>query len=373
MNDEKMRAVGLTRYLPIAAEDALQDFMLPIPKAWAHDLLIKVEAISVNPVDTKVRAPKDKVETEPKVLGYDAVGTIVKVGDACRVFKEGDRVFYAGDITRQGTNSEYHLVDWRLVGHAPLKLSNAQAAAMPLTALTAWEALFDRMGVSLEADNTGKTLLIIGGAGGVGAIATQLAANVAGLTVVTTASKRGSIEWCVSNGARHVVNHYDDIQQQMLTLGYTEADYILCCNGTDQHFDAMCDIIKPQGAICCIVDNVQPLPMNRLKAKSASLSWEFMFTRAMFKTHDMAEQHHILCEVARLLDEGILHTTLRETLSPINAANLRYAHQKLENGEMMGKLVIEGWEYVGRIRFQFSVSSFARSYLENRTPLVLFL
>jgi zinc-binding alcohol dehydrogenase family protein len=267
----------------------------------------------------------------------------VQAGDASRGFKEGDRVFYAGDVTRQGTNSEFHLVDWRIVGHAPNKLTNAQAAAMPLTALTAWEALFDRLGVSLEADNSDKTLLVIGGAGGVGSIACQLASRVAGLKVVATASKRGSIEWCVSNGANHVVNHYDDIKLQMSTLGYEHADYILCCSNTDQHFDAMCDIIAPQGSICSIVDNVAPLALNKLKPKSASFSWEFMFTRAMFKTPDMIEQHHILCEVSRLLDEGILHSTVKETLSPINAKNIRYAHQKLENGEMMGKLVVEGW------------------------------
>jgi zinc-binding alcohol dehydrogenase family protein len=215
---------------------------------------------------------------------------------------------------------------------------------MPLTAITAWEALFERMGVSLEADNSDKTILIIGGAGGVGSIAIQLASRVAGLRVVTTASKRGSIEWCVRNGAKHVVSHYDDIKHQMSTLGYEQADFILCCNNTDQHFDTMCDIIAPQGSICSIVDNVAPLALNKLKAKSARFCWEFMFTRAMYKTPDMIEQHHILCEVSRLLDEGILQSTLKETISPINAENIRNAHQKLENGEMMGKLVVEGWE-----------------------------
>ena len=344
MPNQKMKAVGFTRPLPITDSQSLQDIELSTPKAWAHDLLVKVEAISVNPVDTKLRSRPDDNQTEPKVLGFDAAGVVARVGDACRGFKEGDRVYYAGDVTRQGTNSEYHLVDWRVVGHAPSKLSNAEAAAVPLTALTAWEALFDRLGVSLEADNSDKTILVIGGAGGVGSIACQLASRLASLKVVATASKRGSIEWCVKNGANHVVNHYDDIKQQMNTLGYNDADYILCCNGTDQHFDAMCDIIKPQGSICCIVDSVAPLQMSKLKAKSASFSWEFMFTRAMFKTPDMIEQHHILNEVARLLDEGILHSTLQETLKPINASNLRHAHQKLENCEMMGKLVLEGWD-----------------------------
>ena len=345
MSQRKMKAVGLKRHLPINDREALLDLELSIPKAWAHDLLVKVEAVSVNPVDTKVRAPKpnDPIEAEPKVLGYDAVGVVVEAGDASSGFKIGDRVFYAGDITRQGSNSQYHLVNSRIVGHAPSTLSNSEAAAMPLTSLTAWEALFERLGISLEADDSDRTILIIGGGGGVGSIATQLAKRVAGLNVVTTASKRGSIEWCVRNGADHVVNHKDDIAQQMITLGYDGADYILCCNGTDQHFDAMCSIIKPQGHICCIVDNVAPLAMEKLKPKSASLTWEFMFTRAMFKTPDMNEQHRILCEVSRLLDEGILETTLIEAMSPINASNLMRAHQKLEKGEMMGKVVVEGW------------------------------
>jgi zinc-binding alcohol dehydrogenase family protein len=341
---KKMKAVGLIRYLPIEDEDSLLNYDLPIPKAYSFDLLVKVDAISVNPVDTKIRSPKPDIEDNPKVLGWDAVGTVVKTGDATRLFKEGDRVFYAGDITRPGCNSEYHLVDERIVGRAPKSLSNAQTAAMPLTSLTAWEALFERLGISLEEDNSQKTLLIIGGAGGVGSIATQLAARVAGLKVVTTASKKGSIEWCVHFGAKHVVNHYDDIQQQMSTLGYDSADYILCCNNTDQHFEAMCDIIKPQGRICSIVDNSQPLPLERLKPKSASFSWEFIFTRAKFKTDDMIEQHHILNEVSRLLDEGILESTLTKTHTPINAETLKHAHQLLEAGAMMGKLVLEGWE-----------------------------
>jgi zinc-binding alcohol dehydrogenase family protein len=338
-----MKAVGLQRYLPIDNPDSLRNYSLPIPKAYAQDLLVKVDAISVNPVDTKVRSAKAEIEDAPKVLGWDAVGTVVKAGDAAQLFNVGDRIYYAGDITRQGCNSEYHLVDERIVGRAPKKLSNAQAAAMPLTALTAWEALFERLGISLEEDNSEKVLLIIGGAGGVGSIATQLAARVAGLQVVTTASKKGSIEWCVHFGARHVVNHYDDIKEQMSTLDYEGADYILCCNNTDQHFDAMCEIINPQGRICSIVDNTEPLALERLKPKSASFAWEFMFTRAKYKTPDMIEQHHILNEVSRLLDEGILESTLNKTHTPINADTLKHAHQMLEKGEMVGKLVLEGW------------------------------
>lgn len=344
MSDGKMKAVGLIQSLPITDEESLQDFEINVPRAWAHDLLVSVEAISVNPVDTKVRQSQAGSEAEPKILGYDVVGTIVNAGDATRLYKEGDRVFYAGDITRQGGNCQYHLVDERIVGPAPSNISTPEAAAIPLTAITAWEALFDRLGISLEADNSNKTILIIGGNGGVGSIATQLAARVAGLKVVTSASKRGGIDWSVRQGADHVVNHYDNMQQQMSTLNYDGADYILCCSNTDQHFNAMCDIIKPQGKICCIVDNVSPLPVNKLKSKSASLMWEFMFTRAMYKTPDMIEQHHILSEVSRLLDEGILQSTMAECLKPINAANLRQAHQKLEDGEMMGKLVLEGWE-----------------------------
>lgn len=342
-----MKAIGLSHYLPVTDENCLLDITLPLPHPSSRDLLIKVEAISVNPVDTKVRAPKELVEADAKILGWDAYGTVVSVGDAVTLFSPGQKVFYAGDITRAGCNSEFHLVDERIVGHAPEKLSSEQAAAIPLTALTAWEAMFNRMGITLEGalpgDSSQKNILIIGGAGGVGSMACQLASNLAGLTVIATASRPESIAWCKDMGADYIVNHHD-LMADMRALSINKVDYILCCNDTDMHFDNMAELIAPQGHICSIVENAQPLTLNKLKTKSASFSWEFMFTRAMFKTDDMIEQHHILNEVARLLDEGILKTTLKEVLTPINAQNLRTAHAKLEQGRMIGKLVLSAWE-----------------------------
>lgn len=339
-----MKAVGLYHYLPIEQQDSLLDLELDLPMAGGHDLLVKVEAVSVNPVDTKVRAPKDTVEEEAKVLGYDACATVVSVGEHATLFTPGDKVFYAGDITRQGSNSEYQLIDERIVGHAPKSLSAAETAAMPLTSLTAWEALFERLGISMngEADKPG-TLLVIGGAGGVGSIAIQLAAKLTSLSVIATASRETTAKWCRKMGASDVINHHDDMVERLDDLGHKQVDYILCCNNTDQHFQTMVDLIKPQGRICSIVDNTKPLPLQLLKPKSASFSWEFMFTRAKFKTDDMIEQHHILNEVARLLDEDILISTLQQVLSPINAANLREAHAIVEAGQMIGKLVLEGW------------------------------
>lgn len=342
-----MKAIGLTHYLPVTDENCLQDIELPLPHPSARDLLIKVDAISVNPVDTKIRAPKDIVEAEPKILGWDACGTVVSAGEDVSLFSPGQKVFYAGDITRPGCNSEYHLIDERIVGHAPEKLSSEQSAAMPLTALTAWEALFSRLGINLDGalpgDTVQKSILIIGGAGGVGSIASQLASNLAGLTVIATASRPESTAWCKEMGADYIVDHHN-LVKDIRALSINEVDYILCCNSTDMHFDSMVELIAPQGRICSIVDNTQPLALNKLKAKSVSFSWEFMFTRAMFKTEDMIEQHHILNEVARLLDEGILKTSLNAVLTPINALNLIKAHAKLEQGNMIGKLVLSSWE-----------------------------
>lgn len=345
-----MKAIALTKYLTIDNPESLVDIELEMPQPINRDLLVKVDAISVNPVDTKIRAPKPQVEENPKVLGWDACGTIVSVGDGVSLFQEGDKVFYAGDITRSGSNAEFQLVDERIVGRAPNSLTIEQSAAIPLTALTAWEALIDRLGISLEGalisprqEQTNKSVLVIGGAGGVGSMAIQIASQLAGLKVIATASTAESLAWCEALGADHVINHYHEMPTQLMDLGISGCDYILCCNNTDMHFDTMVEVIKPQGKICSIVDNTKPLELQKLKAKSATFVWEFMFTRAKFQTDDMIEQHHILNEIARLLDEGIFKTTLKETLSPINAENLRLAHQEVEAGNMIGKLVISGW------------------------------
>ncbi len=337
-----MKAVALTRYLPIDNPDSLVDIELEISTPLSRDVLVKVHAIAVNPVDTKVRKPKAKVETTPKILGWDAAGEVVAVGDAVTLFKVGDPVYYAGDITRSGCNAEYQLMDERIVGHKPHSLNFEEAAALPLTAVTAWEALFDRLGIAQEiASNKGKSILIIGGAGGVGSIAIQLAKKVAGLNVIATASRPETIAWVKNLGADEVINHHQ-LQQEIAQLNI-QPDYILCNNDTDGYFEALAEIVKPQGKICSIVETAKPVNLDLLKSKSANFVWEFMFTRSLFKTDDMIAQHHILQQVAELIDDGTLTTTLNQVLKPINAANLRKAHAQLESGSTIGKLVLSGW------------------------------
>jgi len=310
------------------------DIELPKPSPSGHDLLVKIEAVSVNPVDYKQRQMDSPA---PRVLGWDAAGTVEALGRDVTLFKPGDAVYYAGDVTRPGCNSEFHLVDERIVGRKPKSLDFAQAAAIPLTAITAWEAFFDRMKV--QAD---RSILIIGGAGGVGSIGIQLA-KIAGLTVIATASRPESISWVKQLGADHVVDHRKPMRPQLEALGRKQVEYIACFNDLDPHWAAIGDLIAPQGAIVAIVGNRNPLPMDAVRAKSAALCWELMFTRPRFQTADMIEQHRLLNQVAEWLDSGRLRGTLRETLSPINAANLRAAHAKLESGTMIGKLVLKAW------------------------------
>ncbi|WP_248319924.1 MULTISPECIES: zinc-binding alcohol dehydrogenase family protein [unclassified Caballeronia] len=338
-----MKAIGLTRYLPISNPESLIDIELDKPTPTGRDLLVRIEAIAVNPVDTKVRAPKDKVEETPRVLGWDAAGVVEAVGPDVSLFKVGDAVYYAGDITRQGANSEFHLIDERIVGAKPKSLDFTHAAALPLTTLTAWEALFDRLKVSAEGKDAGKTVLIIGGAGGVGSIGIQLAKQVAKLHVIATASRPESAKWATELGADRIVNHFEDIPAQLKDAGIPQVDYVLIFNDTDKHFPAAAEVVKPQGSICTIVENAAPLPVELLKAKSAAFHWEFMFTRAMFQTPDMIEQHKLLSEVARLIDAGTIRTTLGKNLGKINAANLREAHRLLEEGRAIGKLVMTGF------------------------------
>lgn len=338
-----MKAIGLTQYLPISDPRSLQDVEIDKPTPSGHDLLVRIEAIAVNPVDTKVRAPRPQTEAVPRILGWDAAGVVEAVGPDVTLFKAGDPVYYAGSITRPGTNAEYHLVDERIAGHKPASLDFAKAAALPLTAITAWEALFDRLGISPKGEHAGRSVLIIGGAGGVGSIGIQLAKVLAGLTVIATASRPASQDWCRKLGADHTVDHRGDLPAQLKTLGFTHVDYILCFNDTDGHFPAMAELVAPQGKICTIVENARPLPVELLKSKSATFVWEFMFTRAMFHTQDMIAQHRLLNEVARLVDAGRLRTTLGENLGRINAENLRRAHAMLEGGRTIGKLVLEGF------------------------------
>lgn len=339
-----MKAVGVTRYLPIDQPDSLLDVEIPKPSASGRDLLVQVQAISVNPVDTKIRAPKDQVEENPRILGWDVAGTVVEVGEHVTDFQIGDEVFYAGSVTRAGGNSEYHLVDERIVGHKPKSLDFAAAAALPLTSLTAWEAIHERLGISEDASaNSGQTILIINAAGGVGSIATQIAQQ-AGLTVIGTASRSETTDWARAHGADHVINHHDEFVPQLQKIGISDVNYILCLNHTDQHWQHMADAIAPQGKICSIVETEQPIDLEALKNKSATFVWEFMFTRSMYETDDMNEQGVILNRIATQIDEGKLRTTETKRLRPINAAQLQEAHRLLEAGDMIGKLVLEGFE-----------------------------
>jgi NADPH:quinone reductase len=341
-----MKAVGLYKYLPIDDPESLIDVDVPAPKPRAQDLLVRVKAVSVNPVDTKVRAPKDKVETEPKILGWDAAGVVEAVGEAVSLFSVGDEVYYAGSITRQGCNAEYHLVDERIVGRKPRNLSFEEAAAMPLTTLTAWEALFGRMGVAPRPQENGSagTLLVIAGAGGVGSIAIQIAKRVAGLRVIATASRGETEAWCRELGADEVINHREPLKDELQRIDAGEVDFILCAANTEAHLQNMADSIKPQGKVCLIVGvkGGQPVNINIFQSKSVAICWEYMFTRAMYETPDMAAQHDILEKTARLLEDGTLRHTMREHYGPLNAENLRRAHAMLESGRMIGKLVLGG-------------------------------
>ena len=337
-----MKAIGLTRYLPIDDPNSLMDVELEKQEPQGRDLLVAIKAIAVNPVDTKVRAPKDAVESSPKVLGWDAAGVVEAVGPDVTLFKPGDEVYYAGDITRPGTNSEFQLVDERIVGAKPKSLDFAQSAAFPLTAITAYEAFFDRLGIDVGGANAGETLLIIGGAGGVGSIGIQLA-RIAGLKVIATASRPESEEWVKGLGADDVINHYEPLRPQIETLGLKFVDHVAVFNNTDAHWDAVTDLIRPQGKIVSIVENQKPLNQDVMKTKAATFVWEFMFTRSMFQTADMIEQHRLLNRIAGWIDEGKVRSTANNVLSPINAENLREAHRTLEAGRSIGKIVLEGW------------------------------
>jgi len=341
-----MKAVGLQRHLPVSDPECLVELELPAPVARSRDLLVRVHAVSVNPVDVKMRGGAIPIATPPLVLGWDAAGVVEAVGPDATTFRPGDEVFYAGVLTRPGCNAELHLVDERIVGHKPRSLSFEDAAALPLTTLTAWEALFERMGVPRRAADPGRPerLLVIGGAGGVGSIGIQIAKRVAGLRVIATASRPDTVAWCRELGADVTIDHTKPLRGELEHAGEADPDYILCTNSTEQHLAAMADLIAPQGAICTIVETKGdvPFPTGVLQRKSVRFSWELMFTKAMFETRDMASQHEILDTAARLVDEGVLRSTVRERGGPLSPATLRAAHAKLESGRMIGKLVLGG-------------------------------
>ncbi|HBU83639.1 MAG TPA: zinc-binding alcohol dehydrogenase family protein [Paenibacillus sp.] len=338
-----MKAVGLTRYLPIENQESLVDVVVEKPRATGRDILVKVMAISVNPVDTKVRAPKDRVEEVPKILGWDVAGIVEEAGPNCSLFRPGDEVFYAGSIARQGGNSEYHLVDERIVGRKPASLNFAEAAALPLTSITAWEALFTRMSISQDpVANEKKSLLIIGAAGGVGSIAIQLAKQ-AGLIVIGTASRPETVDWVKSMGADYTINHHDPLLPQLEAIGFSSVPYIFCLNALEKHWAGISEAVSPQGVVCAIDDPTSPLNLKLLKQKSATFVWEFMFTRSLYETDDMIEQHLLLNRIADAVDHQKLKTTLSEVLGPISAEHLRQAHKLLESNRTIGKVVLENF------------------------------
>jgi zinc-binding alcohol dehydrogenase family protein len=337
-----MKAIAIVEKLPLDDPKCFVELELPKPAPGPRDLLVRVKAVSVNPVDYKVRQRRSAAAREPQILGWDAAGIVETIGSEVSIFKPGDEVFYAGDITRPGSNAEFQVVDERIVARKPRTLSFAEAAALPLTTITAWEALFDRLNIAGEKkpEHRERSVLIIGGAGGVGSIAIQIAKRVAGLTVIATASRKESIEWCRLLGADHVIDHRQPLLAQLKTLGVGELDYILCFNDTDRHWAGMAEAIKPQGRICSIVENENPLNLGLLKNKSAGFIWEFMFTRSKFQTPDMIEQHHLLTRVAELVEHKILRTTNTETVGQLTAENLSRVHQRLESGRTIGKLTL---------------------------------
>lgn len=337
-----MKAVGYTQAGSIDRDDALLDLDLPVPEPGPTDLRVKVAAVSVNPVDTKVRKNRAPKPGAPEVLGWDAVGVVDALGAEASGFAVGDRVFYAGSIQRPGTNSEFHLVDAAIVGHAPRTLSDAEAAALPLTAITAWELLFDRLGVA-EGGGAGQHLLVIGGAGGVGSILIQLARRLTGLTVVATASRPETQAWCRELGAHHVIDHARPFAPQLAEAGIGGVELVASLTQTDQHWASIVEVAAPQGRVGLIDDPAKPLDVMALKRKSLSLHWELMFTRSLFRTADMAAQGALLGRVAKLVDEGRLRTTLSETLAPIDATNLKKAHALVETGRSRGKIVLVGF------------------------------
>ena len=337
-----MKAVAYRTPLPSSDPNSLIDVELPEPKPEARDLLVRVEAISVNPVDTKIRQRVDPQGAD-KVLGWDVAGTVVAVGGEVSLFKPGDQVFYAGAIDRPGGNAQLQVVDERIVGRKPSTLDFAQAAALPLTSVTAWELLFDRLGVPRDGTRPAGTVLIIGAAGGVGSVAVQLARKLTAATVIGTASRAQSRDWVLGLGAHHVVDHRGDLASQIKAIAPQGVDYVLSLTHTEQHFEAIVEVLKPQGKMGLIDDPSAPLDITKLKQKSISLHWELMYTRSLFHTPDMQAQHQILNEVADLVDAGALRSTISENLGAINAANLRKAHAQLESHGTTGKIVLSGF------------------------------
>jgi zinc-binding alcohol dehydrogenase family protein len=337
-----MKAVGYRQPGPVDALDSLVDLELPTPELRPHDLLVRVQAISVNPADVKLRASAAPAAGEARVLGYDAVGVVEARGPEASLFELGDAVFYAGSIDRPGTYAELHAVDERIVGRKPSTLDASQAAALPLAALAAWELLFDRLQVRYGPQFSGDAILIINGAGGVGSILTQMARRLTGLTVVATASRPETVAWCTEMGAHHVINHHKPLEEGLRAIGIPQIRYVAGLTATDRHQASIVAALEPGGALA-MIDDPAVFDIVPFKRKSLSVHWELMFTRPLYATADLAAQHRILDEVSALTDAGILRTTRRECYGAINAANLKRAHAALESGRTIGKIVLAGF------------------------------
>ncbi len=341
-----MKAVGYTKSLPINDPESLTDIELPQPIATGHDLLVKVKAIAVNPVDYKIRHIVSPDEGEYKVLGWDAVGEVVATGEAATQFKPGDAVYYAGDLNRQGSNAEYQLVDERLVGSKPKSLSDAEAAALPLTAITAWELLFEHLSIQQQSpdstEQSDEVILVIGAAGGVGSILLQLVKAITGATIIATASRESSQAWVRKLGAHHVVDHTQPLQPQIEALGIGQVTHVASLNSTDAYFESYTELLAPFGKIA-MIDDPKSFDVMKMKPKSLSLHIEFMFARSMFKAADMNEQGRLLNRVSDLVDQGYIQTTVGKNLGTINADNLKAAHEELESGRSIGKIVLQGF------------------------------
>lgn len=337
-----MKAVGYKQAGPIDRSDSLNDIELPVPVASGRDLLVEVSAVSVNPVDTKIRKGVSPEGDTWKVLGWDAVGRVAVVGEQVRGFKPGDAVYYAGSILRPGSNAQFHLVDERIVGHKPRGLSDAQAAALPLTAITAWEMLFDRLDVTKLVPGAANAIVIVGGAGGVGSISIQLIRALTGVTVIATASRPETREWVKALGAHHVIDHSMPLAAQVKALGLGAPAFVFSTTQTDRHLAEIVELIAPQGRFG-LIDDPETLNVVPFKRKAVSIHWELMFTRPIFQTPDMDAQGRLLNDVARLVEEGRVRSTIAENLGPITAANLKTAHALIESGKAKGKIVLAGW------------------------------
>ena len=326
-----MRAVAYYEAQPITAETSLVDINLPKPEAQGRDLLVEVKAISVNPVDTKIRAGAKPEAGQPRVLGWDAAGIVTAVGPDVRHFKVGDEVFYAGAVDRPGTNAEYHLVDERIVGTKPKSLDFSAAAALPLTSITAWEMLFHRLHIDIPVVGAANAILIIGGAGG-----------VTNLTVIATASRPETRRWVEELGAHHVIDHSKPLAAQVEALGLGAPAFVFATTNSDTHRTEIAALIAPQGRFG-LIDDPKSYDIMPFKWKSVSIHWEVMFTRSRYDTADIEEQHKLLNRVAELVDAGTLRTTLADDLGPISAANLKKAHALIESGRARGKIVLTGF------------------------------